>query len=142
MYDTYQQIAADTGSTAILEVPFGVRSGTDRLGAGDEALQFFQPMHGKNLAGGTATRVPDAVFEFYREHPSLRFLCGEVLPADAEMLDRDFASVLEWSGATYVLVHPAFMAASHYDIVLAFLHRKLRLERLADEVGLVAYRVR
>ena len=44
VYDTYLQIAADTESTAILEVPFGVRSGTHRLGSGGEALQFFQPM--------------------------------------------------------------------------------------------------
>ena len=128
-------------ASAILEVPFGARSDIDRLGTGGEALQFFQPMHGKSLPGGIVTRAPDAVFKAYREHPSLRFLAGDDLPADADLLDRDFADVLDWSGASYVIVHPVLMAESHYDIVLGFLQRQAGLQRLDDEADIVAFRV-
>ena len=53
----YQQIAADPGDVAVLELPFGVRDGTSSVGDFTARTQFYQTAHGKAILGGYLSRV-------------------------------------------------------------------------------------
>ncbi|HET6316794.1 MAG TPA: hypothetical protein VFG86_10065, partial [Chloroflexota bacterium] len=75
-YATYERLAREAERFTVLEVPFGVRSGLQRIGDGGEALQFYQHVHGKPLLNGMVARLPSSVFDGYGMHPSLRVLSG------------------------------------------------------------------
>lgn len=137
-YAIYDQIAAEPGDFAILEVPFGVRSGLDRIGQGGEILQYYQAIHGKRLLNGMIARLPGSVLSFYRQHMALIFLSGETTRLKPE-LDSDFAEVLAWSGARYVLVHRALLDDFQIAQIEGFLNRQPVLERLGVESDLVIY---
>ena len=62
----YRDIAQVPGNFAILEVPFGVRSGTSVIGRGDD-LMFYQPVHGKRLINGYLSRIPVAALDTYSQ---------------------------------------------------------------------------
>ena len=139
VYDVYTRIAGEPGRFALLEVPFGVRSGLERVGSGGEVLQYYQVTHGKPLLNGMIARLPTTVFEFYRRHPSLVFLSGEPTTADEIELTRDFREVLAWSGARYVLVHHDRLPDG--SRIGAFLDRFEGLAQQATERDLVVYEV-
>lgn len=139
-YAFYEQLADEPGDFAILEVPFGVRSGLDRIGQGGEILQYYQHLHGKDLLNGMIARLPASVFEFYREHPSLLFLAGEVASSDG--LDADFAEVLDWAAARYVLVHNDLLSQEDQIVIKNFLDRQLQLVYVGQEKDLLIYRIR
>lgn len=138
-YAIYHQIADEPGDFTILEVPFGVRSGLDRIGQGGEILQYYQHIHGKQLLNGMIARLPTSVFQFYREHPSLLFLGGELAFSDS--FDADFADVLRWSSARYVLVHNRLLPQEDQIVIKAFLDRQPQLQHIGQEADLLIYRV-
>ena len=139
VYDVYTRIAEEPGPVTLIEVPFGVRSGFDRVGQGGEVLQYYQMTHGKPLLNGMIARLPKTIFEFYRRYPSLVFLSGEPTTADQAELARDFAEVLAWSGAHYVLVHHDLLPEG--SRIGAFLDRFEGLAQHAIERDLVVYEV-
>lgn len=140
-YAIYDQIAAEPGDFAILEVPFGVRSGLDRIGNGGEILQYYQSIHGKKLLNGMVARLPGYVFRAYRSHPSLLFLSGETY-VDSPDLDADLTYMLDWSGAHYVLLHRSLVDPESAGEIETFLNRQPGLERIGVEHDLVIYRIR
>ncbi|MBZ0284090.1 MAG: hypothetical protein K8L97_25340 [Anaerolineae bacterium] len=138
-YAIYHQLADEPGDFVILEVPFGVRSGLDRIGRGGEILQYYQDIHQKRLLNGMIARLPASVFQFYREHPSLLFLSGELAFSDS--FDADFADVLGWSSARYVLVHNRLLSQESQMTIEAFLNRQIQLQYVGQEADLLIYRV-
>jgi hypothetical protein len=140
-YTIYEQIAAEPGDFALLEVPFGVRSGLAAIGEGGEVLQYYQATHGKRLLNGMIARLDPAVFEFYQQRPSLMLLSGAAVEEPAAMVDQDFAEVLQWSNSRYVLVHGRLLMTEQQERIMAFLGRQPQLERVGQESDLVIYRV-
>ncbi len=106
-YATYQRIASEPGRFALLEVPFGVRSGLEQIGDGGEVLEIYQHIHGKPLLNGMIARVPSAVFAAYREHPALLLLSGQDVPASVD----DLRTVIDWTSTRYILVHGSLLSA-------------------------------
>jgi len=146
-YALYARLAAEPGDLTLVEVPFGVRSGLDRVGNGGEVLSIYQHVHRKPLLNGMIARLPSSVFDAYRAHPSLLFLSGDRPVADvgADSLadaDADLDGVLRWSNAGYVVVHRNLLDARQADAILALLDRQPSLVRDSVEADLVAYRVR
>jgi hypothetical protein len=141
-YPIYEEIAAEAGDFALLEVPFGVRSGLDAIGEGGEVLQYYQAVHGKRLLNGMIARLDPAVFEFYRQRPSLMLLSGAVVEEDELAIARDFAEVLQWSNSRYVLVHGRLLTPEQRERITAFLGRQPQLEYIGQEDELVIYRVK
>lgn len=139
-YAFYQQIADEPGDFTLLEVPFGVRSGLDRIGNGGEILQIYQSIHHKRLINGMIARLPVSIFRFYRSHPSLLFLAGEAPLSDN--LDADFEDMLQWSGTRYVLVHTALMSDEDQIVVKEFLDRQPELQAVGNEGDMLIYRVK
>jgi hypothetical protein len=140
-YDVYRRIAEERTRSTLIEAPFGVRSGIDRIGTGGEYLQYYQPMHRRPIMNAMVARLPTAVFESYRAHPSLMLLAGDDVEASDEVIARDFDAVLERSHAGYVIAHQRLMAAGLRTRVERLFDSHPRLERWAIEGDLLAYRV-
>lgn len=138
----YRQLANEPGDFSLIEVPFGVRSGLHRIGDGGEILQYYQQFHHKPILNGMIARLPFNMFEHYRSHPSLALLSGEAPNTSSTALDDDFADVLAWSNARYVLLHRTLLDEPQRMYIEAFLNQHPLLEILStDASGLVVYRV-
>lgn len=87
-------------------------------------------------------RLDPAVFEYYRQRPSLMLLSGAAVEQPAALLDQDFADVLQWSNSRYVLVHGRLLTAEQQERIMLFLGRQPQLEQVGEEDDLVIYRVR
>ena len=99
----YDAIAADPRDCAVLEVPVGVRTGTDRIGPG-EALSFYQPIHRKRLINGSTSRMPLAALAYYRSSPAIMRLAGESPPPGDAVVDlRRLIADLKLG---YIVIHP------------------------------------
>jgi hypothetical protein len=140
-YDVYMRIAEERSRAALIEVPVGIRSGIDRIGTGGEYLQYYQPLHGRPIVNAMVARLPTAVFERYRSHPSLIFLAGEAVQASDETISEDLDGVMKMTGAGYVLVHRRMMARERIAHVERILDAHARLERSVVEGDLILYRV-
>jgi hypothetical protein len=140
VYHTYQRLAEDDEPGAVIEVPFGVRSGLDRVGLGDK-LQYYQHVHGRPIVNGMVARLPAEVFAFYRRHPAVLVLAGEAADATDADVATDLGNVIDLVGARYVLVHHDLMTPDHEARVDRLLKAYPRLERWRTEGSLVAYRL-
>jgi hypothetical protein len=141
-YNFYRTIAADKADYTILEVPFGVRSGLDRIGQGGEVLQYYWQFHQKRLINGMIARVPAQTFSFYRQNPALLFLSGAAVSTGVAELTANLREVLKWSSARYVLVHSARLESSRLKEIENFLDQYPQLERVGTEQDLIIYRLR
>jgi hypothetical protein len=139
-YAVYDRLAREPGRFTLLEVPFGVRSGLERIGQGGEVLEYYQHVHGKPLLNGMIARLPDSVFAEYAAHPSLVLLSGGEV--DEQGLQQDLTDVLDWTATRYVLVHASLLDAEQTTRVLPLLDTHPRLQRLDQELDLVVYAVR
>jgi hypothetical protein len=137
----YRQLASAGDPGAIIEVPFGVRTGTDQIGAGAEVLQYYQPVHGRPIINAMIARVPPQVFAYYRAHPSLLLLAGEQVDDASDALAADLGDVIDRVGAAYVVVHPRLMTADQFARAAVLLDHHPRLRRWVVEGDLIAYTV-
>jgi hypothetical protein len=137
----YRAIANAPESGAIVEVPFGVRSGLDRIGNGGEALQFYQHIHRRPIMNAMVARLPDEVFAFYRRHPSLLVLAGEQTAAADRELAIDFGNVLDLVKADFVVVHRSMMDATQLTAVDRLIASNPGLIEWRREGDLAVFRV-
>ncbi len=139
-YDFYEQLGREPGDFAILEVPFGVRSGLGRIGQGGEILSYYQHIHHKPLLNGMIARLPHEVFQFYRAQPVLPFLSGEPTTVPDERLRQNLIDVLAWSRTCYIAVHPALLPNPETaEAILTFLDTTPDLHRHTQEPDLITY---
>ena len=117
VFDAYRRIAEAGEAGSLIEVPFGVRSGLDRIGNGGEALQFYQHIHRRPIMNAMVARLPGEVFAFYRRHPSLLVLAGEPSDAANQALATDFSNVLDLVNADFVVIHRSLMNATQLAAV-------------------------
>lgn len=138
-YTFYSQLAnAPSHSLTILQVPFGIRDGWERMGNGGETLQFYYTIHRQNIVGGGNARLPQSVFAAYRAHPALRFLGGEAV-SDAEFA-QDLDAVLRWTNADYIVVHRTLLSPAEQARILPLLERQFG-QSSKIEKDLVIYQV-
>jgi hypothetical protein len=138
----YQRIRDTPGDFVVLEVPFGMRSGTDLVGR-DYDLMFYQTIHGKRMLGGYLSRVPLAAINYYRSSPALMFLGNEPAPAGTTFADvvKDFASILQRHDVGYIVVHPELLDADRLRGVRDLLRAQPGLEPLPTGTTSLAFRV-
>lgn len=133
----YEVIARDQRRCLLLEVPVGIRTGTDRIGPG-EALTFNQPVHQKRLLSGAISRMPLAALAYYRASPSIMLLAGEVSPPGD--LAADLERRMEALNVGYVVVHPAMLGSDRLAAVMKLLAGARGLERLELSRELIVFR--
>lgn len=65
----YENIAAEPGDFAIMQLPLGWRNSFGVLGSEQTNLQYFQTAHGKPMIGGNISRAPDFKMEYFARIP-------------------------------------------------------------------------
>ena len=140
-YAFYEEQGQEPGDYALLEVPFGVRSGLDRIGQGGEILEYYQHIHHKRLLNGMIARVPNDMFQFYRSQPVLLFLSGEPTTAATEDLQGNLREVLSWSEACYIVVHLDMLEDTAVSPILEFLDSTPTIIPYTQEPNLMVYSV-
>jgi hypothetical protein len=115
----YQQLAAQPGDFAVLELPTGWRNGARVLGKSDVLImmqQWYQTAHGKRRLGGNTSRNPAYKFQYFSETPLLADLIAlmnadlphlekpmaEAYPAIAGEVRRSAPALFDWLGIRYV----------------------------------------
>jgi hypothetical protein len=134
----YEEIARDARDCVVVEVPVGVRTGTDRIGRG-EALTFYQTVRRKRLVNGFVARGPLAALDYYRASPALMFLAHE--PAPPGDRAADLRQKIHDLDACYIVVHPEMMEAAWVGETVQLLTTLDGLTRIDTGDALVAFRV-
>jgi hypothetical protein len=134
----YAEIGRDPVLSVLLEVPVGVRNGTDRIGVDGEILTYYQPTHGKRLVNGFVARSPLAAIDYYRHSPAFMYLAGEI-PLSGD-LTADLRQKIEELGVGYIVVHPNMMKPERVAPTLRLLATLPGLTPIAASPELVAFR--
>lgn len=136
----YETIARMPGDFVVLEVPLGVRCGTDLIGRGDDFM-LFQTVHGKRMINEYLSRVPLVALDYYRTSPAFMFLGGERPPPGDIAADLD-ARIRDLDVGV-VVVHPEELTGDRLTAILALLRQRQDLEPIAtDGTAMLAFRVR
>jgi hypothetical protein len=146
----YQEIAAEPGDFAILQLPLGWRNSFGVQGAENTRTQYYQAFHHKRLLSGNISRNPPFKFDYFRQVPILESLItlqtyGEV-DAARRAADRETAAeFLRFYDIRYVVVAPGVPGRPPYvdtrDEALAYLEEVLPLARTYDAGGWVVLRI-
>jgi hypothetical protein len=134
----YDVIGRDPSGGVLLEIPVGVRHGTDRIGQDGEILTFYQPVHQMRLVNGFVARAPDAALAYYRRSPALMFFANEDPPAGD--LEADLKQQLKELDVKYIVVHPPMIKSERLGLILSLLSRVDGLQKIANGPELVAFR--
>jgi hypothetical protein len=146
----YEQVAADPGDFAILQLPLGWRDSFGMQGAENTQTQYYQTYHHKRLLSGNISRNPPFKFDYFRQVPILDSLIaietyGQV---DAERRASDRASAAEFVSfydIHYVVVAPGVPGRPPYvdtrDAAVAYIEEVLPLTKIYEEGGWLLYRV-
>lgn len=70
----YQQIAAEPGDFAIMQLPLGWRNSFGVFGSEQTNLQYFQTAHGKPMIGGNISRAPAFKMDYFKRIPLFQAL--------------------------------------------------------------------
>jgi len=141
VFDAYRQMAESGEAGSIVEVPFGVRSGLDRIGNGGEALQFYQHIHRRPIMNAMVARLPAEVFAFYRRHPSLFVLAGEHTDATDQEIAMDFDNILDLIGAGFIVIHRGMMNSKQLAEVDHLIALNARATPWVTEGDLTVFRI-
>lgn len=134
----YETIRDTPGDFVLLEVPVGVRCGTDVIGRGDD-LMLFQTIHGKRMINAYPSRLPLVALDYYRKSPALMFLANEQPPPGDIAADLD--DQLRRLGVGVILVHPDRLDSGRYRAIMDLLRGRHDLEPIPAVGPSVGFRV-
>jgi hypothetical protein len=123
---------------AVCELPLGLRDGFGQQGMFDDAVLFYQMIHGRPLVGGVVSRLPRNVTAAYDTDPLLRGLlrlsAREEL--DGPLPDRQLAtSRLRENGIRFIVLDRTRASSE----LIAYVERVLPLTLLTDDDGRSLY---
>jgi hypothetical protein len=124
----YQTIAADTRKDIrVLELPYGVSTGTFAVGSYSARAQFGQTVHGKAIAGGTLSRVSSRRIADMRNQPIVNALLrlsegGSLQPEELAALAPHVPSFLRRARLGYVVIDRSRASAELVTAVTSLLH--------------------
>ena len=146
----YEQVAAERGDFAILQLPMGWRNSFGVQGAESTQTQYYQTYHHKRLLSGNISRNPPFKFDYFERQSILASLIalqtyGEV---DAERRAAERAIADDFVGfydIRYVVVAPGVPGRPPYvdtrDEAVAYVEEVLPVTRIYDQDGWLLYRV-
>ncbi len=146
----YQQVAAEPGDFAILQLPLGWRNSFGVQGAESTRAQYYQVYHHKRLLSGNISRNPPFKFDYFRRQPILESLItletyGQV-GAERRAADRATAAdFVNFYDIRYVAVAPGVPGRPPYvdtrAAAVAYVEEVLPVTRVYDRDGWLLYRV-
>ena len=146
----YEQIAADPGDFAILQLPMGLRNSFGVQGAESTQTQYYQTVHHKRLLSGNISRNPPFKFDYFRQVPILDSLISieTYHPVDGDRRAADRASApgfVRFYDIRYVVVAPGVAGRPPYidtrDAAVAYVEDVLPAAKIYDQDGWMLYRV-
>jgi hypothetical protein len=137
-HPVYATLGDDHDARPILEVPVGVRTGTDLIGTG-ETLSFHQPIHRRRLINGMIARVPLEALHYYLRSPALMFLADQA-DAPTTDLDSDLKRVLADLDVRYVVVHPPLLSDERRSRIVALIEGVGELQRTYSDAEIIVFR--
>jgi hypothetical protein len=146
----YEQVAADPGDFAILQLPMGWRNSFGVQGAESTQTQYYQTYHNKRLLSGNISRNPPFKFEYFRKVPILDSLMAiqtyEDVDAERRAADRSTAGeFVSFYDIRYVVVAPGVPGRPPYidtrDEAVAYIEEVLPVVQVYDRDGWLLYRV-
>ncbi|MBC8448565.1 MAG: hypothetical protein H8D78_12530 [Chloroflexi bacterium] len=149
----YEQIGAEPGEFAVMQLPLGWRTSFGPLGSERTQIQMYQTVHGKPIIGGNIARAPSFKMEYFRRIPLFQAM------ADVEMYrqpdaETDAAAraqageLMQLYDVRYLVVLPPIPGRWPYQDTYArtweYARQVLPLEPepFYDQDGVRAYRVR
>ena len=114
----YQEIRADPGDFAVLELPLAWRNGFRVTGALEDSAgkafmraQLYQTVHEKRMLSGNTSRNPELQFQYFTEAPVINSLIaletGHDVDAATLAIDKRLApDVFAFFGIRYVVLRP------------------------------------
>ncbi|MDX1665001.1 MAG: hypothetical protein R3272_14515 [Candidatus Promineifilaceae bacterium] len=118
----YEEIGAREGDFLVLQVPVGLRSGTQRFGNGDP-LQYYQTVYEKRAINAMVARIPRRWFDTYQRSPAFRFLGGEAI-GEMEPVERDLNERLQAFNVGFIVVHRTMLPTERLQAIEALLDQQ------------------
>jgi hypothetical protein len=104
-YSIYHQIGAEPGEFLILEVPVGPHNLFRGVFGKGGVLQYYAPIHHKQLINGAVSRAPEGLTQSYRQWPLIAALAEEAPMPDLSAARAEFARLSDEWNMQYVLIH-------------------------------------
>ena len=148
----YEQIAAEPGEFAVMQLPLGWRTSFGPLGSERTRIEYYQTVHGKPIIGGNIARSPSFKMEYFRRIPLFRALADVELyrepDAETDAAARAQADeLMQLYDVRYLVVLPPIPGRWPYQDTYArtweYARDVLPLESdpFYDQDGVRAYRV-
>jgi hypothetical protein len=137
----YEQIKADGGDFAVLEVPVMpvfLEENDTRYMIVHAEPEYYQTYHEKKLVGGYVSRYPKEQLRFLEETVLLRELRGHT---EGEYHPSEGLAMLRAYNVRYVLLHRSFYSNETLIPVERLLEDTLRGNIIYDDGSIVAYKV-
>jgi hypothetical protein len=147
----YEQVAAEPGDFAILQLPLGWRNSFGVQGAESTQTQYYQSYHHKRLLSGNISRNPPLKFEYFARQPILESLIAlqTYEPVNAERRAADRAAAAEFVtfyDIRYVVVAPGVPGRPPYvdtrDEAVVYIEEVLPVDKIYDQDGWLLYAVK
>jgi len=148
----YEQIAAEDGQFAVLDLPLGRVTGNRRVGdpLGGAMSDYAQSIHGKNDIGGYLSRVENQNLEWLPQQPGLGYLACLGCDGYPRAMDNDVPRVhalFDDLKIKYVVINlvtfegdPTVLTAEGTAADAQAYIEGLGLEKIASGEGWLAYR--
>jgi hypothetical protein len=135
----YEEIAADSGSDAVLTVPFGIRDGFGGRGSFETDALYQQMMHHHPLVGGFVARLPPRIAAWYTQNePFSSLLTLSERKTVSHWPDCDaIARGLNDASVSWIVLYDADAAAD----LSAFVRTGMPLTRVAADHTRTLFRV-
>jgi hypothetical protein len=104
-YPIYHQIGAEPGEFLILEVPVGPHNLFRGVFGKGGVLQYYAPIHHKQLINGAVSRAPEGLTQSYQQWPLIAALAEEAPMPDLSAARAEFARLNNEWHMQYVLIH-------------------------------------
>ena len=137
----YRIIAADPRDVRVMELPFGLRDGTQSVGNFRTVAQFAQIVHGKGLVGAYLSRLPRRAVRHYLRRPTTAALMtlsagGSLSPQERAYLVRRGYAFVHRTRLAYVVMTPELVSPELEQFAI----EAFGLERVAADEQRVLYR--
>jgi hypothetical protein len=146
----YEQMAAEPGDFAILQLPMGWRNSFGVQGAESTQTQFYQTYHHKRLLSGNISRNPPFKFEYFQRVPILDSLMtiqtyGEVGEERRTAEQASAHEFVQFYDIRYVAAAPGVPGRPPYidtrEATIAYIEEVLPVELIDNRAGWLLYRV-
>jgi len=139
-----RQVAADPRDVAVLQLPFGIRSGFRSYGEEHTRQLYFQLLMRKKILGGFVTRIEDPVFDYFSSLPGIPRLvaiqAGE--PASREEIAGDRRSVrgfVDTLGIRYIMLFKPWLRAGSEGVFREYVEGVFPIEHRQEDGHFLLY---